>query len=279
MDIRNLCERSRDEFEDWCRLRSASHPINPMRAMCRLFGQYPFYVDLADEHMGPHLILDGFWESWTAMAVVRFVKPNWRCIDVGANHGVFTVLLSKLATEGHVFAFEPNSRSFEFLQENTRINGCSNADASPLAIGDSVSEGVLRWKRGNPTSASLLPSPKDHPHRQDECSEPVGVSRLDALVRGDVHFIKIDAEGMDYEVIRGAQALMDANPKCSILFEHAGFLLGPEDVQKQLLAEAMDRCNVGVLHNIGYDGWWKPVEPREVAASDPNRVWNLLIKR
>ncbi len=277
MDIRKLCMKPREEFEDWCRVRAAAFPLNAARALCRLFGQYPFYVDSTDVHVSPHLILDGYWESWVAMAVAKLVQPTWRCIDVGANYGIFTVLLSKLASAGHVHAFEPNSRTFEFLSENIRINGCHNATAVHKAVGDSESVGSLRWQQGNPGSASLTVVP-DHPYRGEELWESAAITRLDVTPFGRVDFIKIDAEGMDYEVIRGAQKLLADNPACCILFEHAGFLLGGETLQHDLLQEAMAMTG-GRLHECTYDGQWKPVAASDVSGSDPNRVWNLLLAR
>jgi len=277
MNIKTLCELPRDQFEDWCRLRSGSYPLEPETALCRVLGQFPFYADRQDRHFAPHLILDGYWESWIGMAMGRIVQPGWRCVDVGANHGYFTVLLSKLVGDkGAVTALEPCSRTYRLLNENLRINGCANVHALRLAAGETDVEAMtLSCKHDNPSGASLLPAPVDHPFRATEDSESVRVTCLDSLALGQVDFMKIDTEGMDYNVMRGARQTLTNNPQCIVVCEHAGFLLGSREREAALLAEVM--AGGILLRFIDYDGNVKVVTAEEVLA-DTQRVWNLVFR-
>lgn len=274
MNLAKIGKMRREQFEDYCRLRCCAYPISPDKALCRILGQFPFYADMGDVSQGPHLVADGFWESWLTLAMLRTVKTGWNCLDVGANHGYFTVLLSKLAgPTGSVLAFEPCTRTFGYLQENIRINGCANVETFNAAVGAKKERAKLTWKTSNPTSASLLP-PAAHLFRAEESGEEVLVTPLDFLEAAKFDFIKIDAEGLDYEVLHGAKSLLARNPKCLTIYEHAGHLLG--DRAEQLLSEVL--ADGYSLRLVADDGAFQPITAAQVLA-EADRSWNLVLSR
>ena len=59
--------------------------------------------------------------------MARVVQPADICLDIGANVGVYTMILSELATQGEVHAFEPSAINSKFLTENITRNGLRNA--------------------------------------------------------------------------------------------------------------------------------------------------------
>jgi len=65
------------------------------------------------------------------------VKPGNVCIDLGANIGYITLLLSDLVGKnGKIFAIEPEPENFNILNYNLNINKIKNVETSNIAIGE-----------------------------------------------------------------------------------------------------------------------------------------------
>ena len=64
---------------------------------------------------------------------VKNVRPDWAIFDVGAGVGCFSVLFSRLAIQGHIYAFEPTA-TVELLRANLAHNGCGNVQVEQLAF-------------------------------------------------------------------------------------------------------------------------------------------------
>src|SRR5688500_10243311 len=74
-------------------------------ALCLVLGRYSMYVDTVDQYISPHLMLDGYWESWVTLAMAKIIKPNWVCTDVGSCMGYYTILMADaVGPGGKVFA-------------------------------------------------------------------------------------------------------------------------------------------------------------------------------
>jgi Protein-L-isoaspartate(D-aspartate) O-methyltransferase (PCMT) len=79
--------------------------------LCRVLGKYLIYADALEIGITPHLALDGYWESWITLALARTVRPGWHCLDVGANHGYYTLVMADAARpDGRVVPIEPTPR-------------------------------------------------------------------------------------------------------------------------------------------------------------------------
>ncbi len=129
---------SRVAAEGMMRARCMVVPVDPITALCRVLGRYKMYVDLRDTGFAPHLMFEGYWEYWITDFMWRNVKPGQVAVDVGANHGYYTLLLADLVGPGgKVHAFEPNPRLAELLDRNIAVNGFWHvAEARAAAAGD-----------------------------------------------------------------------------------------------------------------------------------------------
>jgi FkbM family methyltransferase len=87
----------------------------------------------------------GIWEPHVTNLMARLIKPNDVCFDVGANIGVYTLVMSDLAPQGHVHAFEPSSMNFGFLQQNISNNRLLNASPHRLALGNKTGSGNFHY--------------------------------------------------------------------------------------------------------------------------------------
>ncbi len=160
------------------------------------------------------------------------VKPGDVVFDVGANVGFYTLLSSVLAGEsGKVVSFEPSPRNFGFLTRHVQINAMSNVTLYQAAVADEPGEAMFDFADSN--AKSRLSDAGTHKVRL--------VSLDDLFARGEVprpNLIKIDVEGAEARVLRGARALLGSGPLPTIfLATH-----GPE-VHRECL---------GLLREAGY---------------------------
>ncbi len=117
-------------------------------------------------------------------------------VDVGAHVGHYAVRLSK--QYGHVIAIEPDPHSFEGLLKNLELNHVKNVRALNIAASS---------KRGNSILYSAGMGSRLDTVRLHKCVYNVKTDLLDDLVpRADV--IKIDTEGHELEVLKGASRLI-----------------------------------------------------------------------
>ena len=144
----------------------------------------------------------------------RLVRPGSNVLDIGANIGFYTCLLSDLVgSDGHVHAFEPEANNFRHL---SAIAGRrSNVILVPKAVSD-CSEKLLIY-----TSPNLN---VDHRTYQVKNYQQVlavdGVS-IDDYVKGEfpIDFIKIDIQGYEHHALLGMERTIRANPAVAILSE------------------------------------------------------------
>ncbi|MDX2222947.1 MAG: FkbM family methyltransferase [Rhodospirillaceae bacterium] len=133
----------------------------------------------------------------------RWVATDKLAIDIGANKGVYTHTLAKLCR--HVHAFEPNPKIHRIL---TRALP-DNATAHRIAVSDRDGEAELvipAYTAGGYSNqgASLDPRKKEAPFGYGVVRVPART--LDSLSFTNVGFIKIDVEGFEEAVLRGAMA-------------------------------------------------------------------------
>ena len=164
------------------------------------------------------VMLAGRYEPDTEAMVMRFVRPGHVCVDAGANVGAITLALAKQAgREGRVFAFEPGPGNFERLLANLNLNPSLRGAVTPENVGLSDKDGTLRWREN-----------ADYPGNAGFCGvgehegQPVRVTTLDhyfqSVTLARLDFVKIDVEGMELEVLRGATGIL-ARHRPALYFE------------------------------------------------------------
>jgi FkbM family methyltransferase len=262
--------RTRDEIQDFSRGRCMGVPFGDGTALCRVLGLFPLFVLLKDRCISPRLMADGFWETWVTIAVCRIVQRGWRVIDVGANVGYYSVVLSELVgPEGRVEAVEPNEEVLPLLRANVNLNGYGDRCAiHPVAVADAEGEAVLTCQPTNLGSGTLGGGAGGQ-------TQPVVVRTLDSLFAGRLDFVKVDAEGFDYRVWRGSRRLRRENPALTFLVEHYPCLLGGPQGARAALEEVVAAGYS--VESVEPSGGLREVSPCEVAA-ESSRMWNLVLR-
>lgn len=143
----------------------------------------------------------------------RFVRRGAQAVDVGACYGIYACVLGRLVgPEGKVYAFEPAREAFAFLARNVERNGMTWVEAHQWACADFVGEALLRHEP-DPSRNALERSRSTAAND----GERVRVVRLDDVV-ASADFVKLDVEGAEELVLRGAVRLLSKS-RPVLLFE------------------------------------------------------------
>jgi FkbM family methyltransferase len=144
----------------------------------------------------------------------RLVRPGSNALDVGANIGFYTLLLSDLVgPEGHTYAFEPDATNFKHL---SAIAGCrNNVTLVPKAVSDR--SGTLAMY----TSPTLNVDHRTYKTASYKDAITVDGVSIDDYVaeRFRVDFIKMDIQGYELNALRGMERTITANPAVVIFTE------------------------------------------------------------
>jgi FkbM family methyltransferase len=153
--------------------------------------------------------------------VRSFLQPGMTVLDIGAHHGLYTLLASKrVGPTGKVIAFEPSQRERKTLRHHLVLNRCQNVIVQELALGNESAEcGLYVVEHCSGACNSLKPPATD----AKTTIARVRMARLDDVLLkhniDQVNFIKLDVEGAEREVFKGAARLLDCRPRPVILVE------------------------------------------------------------
>jgi FkbM family methyltransferase len=174
-----------------------------------------------DRFMLPSVRATGSWEAEEAEFVRSHLGPGGRALNVGANVGFMTMVMSRaVGPEGLVIAIEPEPFNFGLLWENVRRNRATNVLPIHAAAGEET--GSIRLNLSPDNSGD---------HRT--AHHPVGVSSIEVPliavdeVLGDMRIdvVAIDAQGFDHRIVRGmAQLIARCRPPMLVEFWPTGIL-------------------------------------------------------
>jgi FkbM family methyltransferase len=185
----------------------------PVRVVDGRYGRIAFFeTDVGA--IGRSLNLYGEWAEQELSFMHQFVEPGATVLDVGAYIGTHTIAFSRfVGPTGTVVAFEPMPRSFAFLQQNVVDNDLTNVLLNNAALGGRSgavevqdldlnspasygSTSLRNWSEENSTPSEGRASIAG--------SQLVPVVTIDKLALKECSLIKIDVEGMEACVIKGA---------------------------------------------------------------------------
>ncbi|MBI4649103.1 MAG: FkbM family methyltransferase, partial [Bacteroidia bacterium] len=141
----------------------------------------------------------------------ELIKSGFTCIDIGANVGYYSVMLSKLTGQyGKVLAVEPISLFIEIWEKNVRLSGFNNLQMFPFALGGEnktvqmgipVVNGIIRHGMTTFVTTGVQQFAKKFDVEMKKTDELfAGLERLD--------FIKCDVEGFESEVFGNMKNLI-----------------------------------------------------------------------
>lgn len=148
----------------------------------------------------------GAWKYRPDDFEISFLKSSLRgavtILDVGANFGVLTVLMGELAQNARIYAFEPHPQTFKALVRNVSANGLSER-VSFIESAVGASNGAVAFLETASPATNRIADNDDQALR-------VRLTTIDTFCRENdlaaIDFLKIDVEGAELEVLRGAAA-------------------------------------------------------------------------
>lgn len=156
--------------------------------------------------------------------ILSVLQPGMTFLDVGANVGVFSIPAAKKVRSGRVIAFEPSAWTVERLAKNTALNQLCNLLAVHSAVGDYTGDAILQL---NVTGKDGLNTIGKAVHQDSEivATEKVQITTLDHFLQqhsiSAVHVMKVDVEGAELMVFRGAKNLLARPDAPLLLYESA----------------------------------------------------------
>jgi FkbM family methyltransferase len=166
------------------------------------------------EILGQSSLLYGIFELAELEYVRRYLRAGDDVMDIGANVGIFSVLMGVvLARTGRTFSFEPAPANLMRLKRNLERNGLDKTRVFPCALGEA--DGLMTLHLAtDPAYPSLV---EVQSGLGDGTGVAVEVRRLDGVWeeagRPRIAFVKMDVEGAEAAVIRGASRfLSDCHP-------------------------------------------------------------------
>lgn len=167
-------------------------------------------------------IYDGF-EISDLQFMQKILKHGDFFIDAGANIGLFSLFASKLVGKnGKVFSFEPTAITYKRFLENCALNNIENIQAENIGLSENDGQLFLNISENGLDAWNTFASQS---HIQFRKGENVPVKKLDNYIKekaidfSKIKFIKIDVEGWEIPVIKGAKDLLLANDKIVLMVE------------------------------------------------------------
>lgn len=239
-------------------------------AVCRVLGNMKLFVDTRDHVLAPHLMTDGYWESWITLAMLRALKAGMVAVDVGANYGYYSILMGRcVGPEGRVVAFEPNPRMAELLRKSLWISGIRKIDEVHEEAAYSTTGDTVRFFASDerPMNGRVT---DEAPYEGKMIDVPT--IRLDDVLPDKVDFVKIDAEGAEREIWRGMSKIIESNPQLQVFMEFNPGRTAYYDPREFLDKMKQDGFDLAV---VTYDGSTRPVDADKLIARGTEQILHL----
>jgi len=180
-------------------------------------------------------------------ALVSAIRPGDVAVDVGANKGSFLPSLSWAAGSGRVVAFEPQPALAEYLRRACRATRLTNVVVEASGVSDRAGSLTLHVPGAGGSSPGASFEPAVAALSSGRGVE-VPVVTLDEYFRGEarrIAAIKVDVEGHELAVLRGAEAILESHAPL-VVFECEARHAGVEGL----------RAALAFFAERGYGGWF-----------------------
>lgn len=136
-------------------------------------------------------------------------------VDVGASYGIESIPCAKIVGEkGKVISFEPHKISYNLLCKSVLENKLKNVITMPFAVSSNVETKTLSVQPNNYGLSSILPY--EEGNISVEC---VKLDSIKYLLNNKIKILKIDTEGYEFEVLKGAKEIFELNKPDHVIIE------------------------------------------------------------
>jgi FkbM family methyltransferase len=156
----------------------------------------------------PGMVQEIFGDNYKILEKGVTFDPGDIIFDIGANEGMFSILMSKLFPQTRIISLEPIPKTYQTLVDNVRLNKCENISHYNIGVGKKGQKtaimNVSKDYSGGSTAMCTY-NAEDHDQVEvgmiglDEAFELYGIDRC--------RLLKIDVEGQEYEVLYSSTVL------------------------------------------------------------------------
>lgn len=193
---------------------------NSFKQILPLFGisinHQIFFAHTLDRVIALLLLKLGMLEKTEMNFFKNTIKEGWTVLDIGANIGYPSLLLSKLVgKKGKVIAFEPDKNNIQMLKKNIKANNSKNIIVVPMAVSDRTGVGTLYISDSHSGDHRIYYS--DEKRR----TQKIKTISLDdySKSKNKIDFIQMDVQGAEELVFTGMKRVLSENKKINILLE------------------------------------------------------------
>jgi len=238
-------------------------------------GPHAVFVDLNDPRMlhVPNEVSENYPDT---SILQRFLAAGDTFVDVGANHGSFSIVASKVVgPTGLVVAVEPQSRKADLVKKSLAVNAQCKYQVHRFACGDRTGQVDFYIPAGSSGGASIFSQyAAVVPHRKVS----VPMRRFDEAIDwnsfpGQV-FVKVDVEGSEMNFLRGAREMIRAR-KPRIMLEINPMSMTASGEKKDALLEYLQE--LGYAHVFEVRPFSGPEPLRELDDGGQGDVRNVIV--
>ena len=191
--------------------------LRPLRAVCRKLSNWfepgvitrdgrCWYIDDLRGYLQEGLLYGVPYDPESELLLRRNIQRGDCIVEVGANCGYFSCLMAEwIGRTGHVYAFECSPHHYKTLEQNVRCQGLTNVTLFELALSDRPGEAEI-FSTG--ATGSLVSTVYSDAIAKDK----VRTMPLDEVFPPELHdqvdLIKIDVDGWEAPVLRGAEGII-----------------------------------------------------------------------
>jgi len=186
-----------------------------------------------------------FYKKISDKSKISFLKKRvhtgMQVLDIGANIGFYTILLSKLVGEnGKVYAFEPDETNFKHLKANTQH--LKNVVINQLAVGEKTETLKLYYSDELNVDHQTFDSGENRPFVE------INATSIDNYFEKKIpiDFVKLDIQGYDYYAVKGMVQTIEKSPKITIFGEFWPYALRKAGVNYQQYLDLLQQTNFKV---------------------------------
>ena len=203
MSLQNLvsCFINSAEFRNKQTARSSD--LRPVLVELEAF---KIYVYPPDSPTAQSIMQARQHEPHVTAAIERVLQPGMVFVDVGANLGYLSLVAARrVGGDGKVICFEPHQDLCKLIYMSAKINGFENIEIYPFALADENKAVIYDDMQGNGVISQFDANLETTPLRSI-----VRALTIDSALRdeGVIHALKMDVEGAEYMVLRGAARVL-----------------------------------------------------------------------